>query len=61
MTSEETSRGLIGRGVKDILNIGNVTFTLIKNGFSSSVLLNQNLSSFIIFENNQLIKKIKLL
>jgi len=51
MTSESTSRGLIGRGAKDISNISDVIFTSTKNGLTSAVLLKNDLSTFILFKN----------
>lgn len=44
LTAEETSRGMMGRGAKDITNIGNVRFISIKNNKISEVLVSQDLS-----------------
>lgn len=42
LTAEITSRGLMGRGAKDITNIGNIRFVTIRNNALSEIKINQD-------------------
>ncbi len=47
LTAVDTSRGFIGRGLKDVSSIGDITLVSIKNGLLTRVIIKENMSVLI--------------